>query len=280
MRDNIQKQTTVAIITTVYSDLDGLAKTAESVLSQDFPVKWVVVDADSGHDHRTFLNNVDPKTHEFTWVSEKDEGLYHGMNKAYQMVSADIYLFLNANDTLASNSTIRLIVDSYLTEKWNWAVGLAVRFDENETPVAVWEYLHPDLGGLALGTRTFCHQATFYTRDILDRTMPYDQTNLAADHLLNIKAFSIAYPKMLPLVTTFFANGGVSGRRPTSAAFKDLRRIRSDLNLYFLKNRYVDYLITKIIVLLIEIGGIVWNTNRILSRKLVKEKKRVHPQRV
>jgi glycosyltransferase involved in cell wall biosynthesis len=276
--DKVKKQTTVAVITTVYNDLEGLSKTAESVLSQDFPIKWIVVDADSGDDHRTFLNNIEPKIHEFNWISEKDEGLYHGMNKGYLMGLADIYLFLNANDTLASSSTIRQVVDSYLSEKWQWAVGLAVRFDEDETPVAVWEYLNPELGGLALGTRTFCHQATFYTKDLLERTMPYDQTNLAADHLLNIKAFSISHPKMLPLVTTFFANGGVSGKRSTSAAFRDLRRIRTDLNLYFLKNRYVDFLITKFIVLLLNAGGAIWNINRKLSRKLVKEKKRVYPQ--
>jgi len=271
------KQTTVAVITTVYSDLKGLSKTADSVLNQDFPVKWIVVDADSGDDHRTFLNNVDSKIHEVNWISEKDEGLYHGMNKGYLMGLADVYLFLNANDTLASSSTIGQIVDSYLSEKWTWAVGLAVRFDEDETPVSVWEYLNPELGGLALGTRTFCHQATFYTRALLEKTMPYDQTNLAADHLLNVKAFSISSPKMLPIVTTFFANGGVSGKRPTSAAFKDLRRIRSDLNLYLLKNRYVDFVITKFVVLLLNLGGAFWNIIRKLSRKLVKEKKRVHP---
>ena len=254
MHDKAVKEVTVAVITTVYRDLEGLSKTADSVLSQDFPVKWIVVDADSGDDHRTFLNNIDRKIHEFEWISEKDEGLYHGMNKGFQMGSADIYLFLNANDTLASSSTINQVVDSYLSEKWQWAVGLAVRFDEDETPVAVWEYLNPELGGLALGTRTFCHQATFYTKSLLERTMPYDQTNLAADHLLNIKAFSISHPKMLPLITTFFANGGVSGKRSTSAAFKDLRRIRTDLNLYFLRNKNVDYVITKFIVLLINVG--------------------------
>jgi glycosyltransferase involved in cell wall biosynthesis len=274
----IHKRVAVAIITAVYNDLEGLAKTGESVLDQDFPVKWIVVDADSGQEHRAFLDSVNPKIHEFVWVSEKDDGLYHGMNKGYLMAEADIYLFLNANDILASSNTISNIVDSYLSEKWQWAVGLAVRFDEVGTPVAVWEYLSPELGGLALGTRTFCHQSTFYTRALLEKTMPYDQTNLAADHLLNIKAFLVSRPKMYPHVTTFFANGGVSGKRPMSAAFKDLRRIRTDLNLYFLKNKYLDYLITKFIVLLLKVGGVVWNTNRKLSRKLVKEKRRVYPQ--
>ena len=272
------KKMSVAIITTVYNDLEGLIKTGKSVLNQEFPVKWIVVDADSGPDHRAFLNGVESKIHDFTWVSEKDDGLYHGMNKGYLMAEADIYLFLNANDTLASSSTINFVVDSYFTKKWQWAVGLAVRFDEVGTPVAVWEYLNPQLGGLALGTRTFCHQAVFYTKELLERIMPYDQTNLAADHLLNVKAFEISRPEMIPMVTTFFANGGVSGKRPMSAAFKDLRRIRADLNLYFLKNRYIDYIITKLIIVLLKAGGVIWETNRQFSRKLVKEKKRVHPE--
>lgn len=277
MDENLMRQPTVALITTVYNDFKGLSKTANSVLSQDFAVTWIVVDANSGNDHRAFLTNVDPKIHKFEWISEKDEGLYHGMNKGYEMSQADIILFLNAGDTLATNSTIQTIVDSYQTERWYWAVGLAVRFDVNETPVEVWEYLNPELGGLALGTRTFCHQATFYTKALLDRIMPYDQTNLAADHLLNIKAFFISNPKMLPLVTTFFANDGVSGKRSTSAAFKDLRRIRTDLNLYFWKNRFFDYMISKLVVLLLIMGGVIWHSIKRLSRKLVKEKNRVSP---
>jgi glycosyltransferase involved in cell wall biosynthesis len=269
---------TVAVVTPVYNDLKGLTKTAESVLSQDFPLTWIVVDADSGSDHRAFLNGVEPKTHDYIWTSEKDKGLYDGMNKGFGMKDADLYLFLNANDVLATNSIVRQVVDSFLAEKWLWAVGLAVRFDEDDTPTAVWEYLKPEIGGLALGTRTFCHQAIFYSKNLLDKVMPYDLTNLAADHLLNIKAFSIASPKMLPLVTTLFANGGISSQRPVSAAFKDLRKIRTELGLHFVGNKQLDFVITKFLVLFISFGGFFWHTLRILSRKLVKDEKRIHPE--
>ncbi len=271
---------TFCIVTTVFNDIQGLMKTGSSILSQDYPLNWVIVDADSGSETRQYLESLKSDTHKIFWKSEKDQGLYHGMNKGFLMNDSQLYLFLNANDTLASTSTIRSVVDSFIIERWHWAVALAVRFDDEDTPVAVWEYLNPELGGLALGTRTFCHQATFYTRSILEKVMPYDQTNLAADHLLNIKAFSISHPKMIPHVTTFFANGGVSGRRPMSAAFNDLRRVRAELNLYFLKNRYVDYAITKFLILLLTIGGGVWNTNRKLSRKLVKDKRRVYPEKI
>lgn len=264
-------------MTTVHNDFLGLQKTAESVLAQDYPLTWVVVDADSGPITTRYLNLLSSRKHKIKWVSEKDEGLYHGMNKGFQLTKSDIYLFLNANDRLATHAIIRSIVDSYSVEKWLWAVALAVRFDNDETPVAVWEYLNPEIGGLALGTRTFCHQATFYSREILEKIMPYDQTNLAADHLLNIKAFKISSPKMLPLVSTYFANGGVSSRRPMRAAFKDLRRIRSELHLYILKNKFLDYLVTQGLILLLQIGGITWNILRFLSRKMVQNKNRVHP---
>ena len=275
--DQGNRTISVAIITTVYKDLLGLQSTADSVLEQDYPLSWVVVDADSGPETTKYLNFLTSKTHKIKWVSEKDDGLYHGMNKGFQLVKADIYLFLNANDKLATPETISSIVNSFSAERWQWAVALAVRFDEDGTPVSVWEYLNPELGGLAIGTRTFCHQATFYSRQILEKTMPYDQTNLAADHLLNIKAFKISSPKMLPFVSTYFANGGVSSKRPMTAAFKDLRRIRNDLDLYFLKNKSLDYLITKGIIVLLKMGGISWKSLKFLSRKLVKERNRIHP---
>ena len=268
----------VSIITTCYKDLDGLITTGQSVLKQTHPVTWLVTDADSGEDHRKYLSSVDPGKHNFKWSSVKDRGLYDGMNRGFQESSEEIILFLNAGDTLASENVIQTVVNSYEIEKWKWCVGLAVRFSEAGTPRAVWEYLNPELGGLAIGTRTFCHQATFYERNFLNSQMPYKIENLAADHLVNVALFKLAEPKMLPFVTTYFQDGGVSSKRPFRAAMKDLRDVRKENDLLIGNSKVVDLFFSNIIIFLVNSGGFFWNLLRKIGHKAIRDPKRITPE--
>lgn len=267
----------LSIITASYHDLEGLTETSNSVLRQTIPVEWIVIDGDSGIEVRQFLTNLNPGPHIFKWVSESDLGLYHAMNKGFELSTGGILQFLNCGDTLADDTLVAKILDSHNDENWNWGIGLALRFNESGVPHSVWEYLQPQLVGLALGTRTFCHQAIFYTREILEKVMPYDNSNLAADHLLNIKAFKISKPKMLPFVTTYFRDGGISSQRPFGAAMKDLRRIRIEENLLLGGSKVMDYIISSIVVRSINISGLVSRINNLIMQtaRLNKQVKRL-----
>ena len=267
----------VSVVTPIFNDLSALRATYESIRIQTYPVEWVVIDADSGEDHVLFLKNLDMGIHKLIWVSEKDRGLYDGMNKGFAASHGEIVLFLNAGDCLRSTESIKDVIVDYEKFAWKWAVALAVRVGMNGEPRAVWEYLEPQLSGLALGTRTFCHQSTFYTRGMLENVMPYDVTNLAADHLLNIRAFKRNTPKMLPFVTTLFQDGGISSQRPFSAAMKDLRRIRKEEKLLLADSLFIDYVASWFIVGAVNLGGVIYRFMRTSSRKWVKEEARVTP---
>jgi len=261
----------VSIITASFNDLEGLMATADSISRQNYPIEWVVIDADSGPPVRKYLSNYKSDSINLIWVSEKDKGLYDGMNKGFQRSSGDIILFLNTGDLLSEEDAIAKVIGSYKDRNWSWCVGLAVRLRSSGTPYSVWEYLEPQLGGLALGTRTFCHQACFYGRNILEQVMPYEIGNLAADHLLNIRAFRISSPFMLPLITTFFQDGGVSSQRNFRTAMKDLARIRKEEKLYLLNSRLADLILSEVIVFLVNFGGLIWRFLRMASRKLIQE---------
>jgi glycosyltransferase involved in cell wall biosynthesis len=268
----------ICIVTVNYKDLRGLKKTAESVLSQSYPLTWVVVDADSGEETRKFLSSLKDDKHEVIWVSEKDKGLYDGMNKGFELSDGQIYCFLNSADIFAESETVSKVIEDYRVDKWLWMNGLTVRIDESGLPVSVWEYLTPTLGGLALGTRTFCHQSTFYTRDLLEKVGPYILDNLAADHLLNIKAFKLATPKILPLVLTIFQNGGVSSQRPFSASMKDLRNLRAREGLLVGNSRFLDFVVSHFVVIAMNVGGLVHKTLSRIIHGFWREKNRDLPR--
>lgn len=268
-------RTRVSIVTASYRDLSGLKATGTSILGQNYPVEWIVVDSDSGAEFRKYLSSIEPGFHSIIWKSEKDLGLYDGMNKGFYLSSGELVQFLNCGDTLSHTDSIQRVIDSYHSSSWNWAVGLAVRLNEHGEPRAVWEYLQPQLSGLALGTRTFCHQAIFYTRSLLDKVMPYKIDNLAADHLLNIRAFRISTPEMLPIVTTLFKDGGISSQRPFSAAMRDLRAIRNEEDLLLGKSKAIDWVLSWLVVVLVRAGGTIWSSMRLISRKLVHSNERL-----
>ena len=263
----IKQDIKVSLVTTCFQDLENLKKTALSVLTQNYPIEWIVIDADSGPETTIFLGSLESEKHSIIWVSEKDDGIYAGMNKGFLKSSGDIVLFLNAGDLLATRYVIESVVEDYLSVKWLWSVALAVRVSSDGTPRSVWEYLGPELGGLALGTRTFCHQATFYTRDLLNKFMPYDNSNLAADHLLNLKCFKHAHPRMLTFVSTHFLDGGISSKRPFSASMSDLRRIRKQEDLLLFNSYILDKIVSVFVILGVRVGGIIWDTLRRTSRK-------------
>lgn len=267
-----------SIITTVFNDLPGLKLTAKSVLKQSFPLEWIIVDADSGSEMRQFLSSLKSRNHKIRWLSERDKGLYDGMNKGFAMATGEVVLFLNAADSLISENTVEQVMKSYDSDQWEWAAAMATRVGKNGTPHGIWEYLDHSIGGLALGTRTFCHQACFYRREFLERLLPYDVSNLASDHLVNVKAYKKSVPHTFPFVTTLFQDGGVSSKRPVSAAFLDLHKVRKEVELLVLGSRFLDLLIVRFMVLIVYVGKFSWGSFRFIARRLIKEPKRIFPE--
>jgi glycosyltransferase involved in cell wall biosynthesis len=255
--------TSVTVITASFNNLDGLTKTAESLRIQAHPLEWIVVDADSGPNVRKFLTNFESDNINLNWISEKDRGLFDGMNKGFALSSGEIILFLNTGDVLATPEVISEVVKSYESENWSWAVGLALRFNENLEPHQVWEYLNPTLGGLAIGTRTFCHQACFYRRELLNQVMPYAIDNLAADHLLNIRAFKRTKPTNLLMITTFFQDGGISSQRTFRVAMRDLQRVRKKESILIFNSLFLDTIFSYTIVFFVNLSGLM---HRVIRR--------------
>lgn len=263
---------TLTVISTVLNDPNGLLATGISVLSQDYPIEWLVKDAgregESGQIAMQLSKNY--PMHRVTVINSSDSSLYEGMNQAYEASTGKIILFLNAQDVLVDSGVIRRIVQSYEENNWSWAVALAVRLDQEGEPDSVWSYLKPSLTGLALGLDTFCHQSTFYTREILEKTMPYELDNLAADHHLNIKCFKIDQPEIIPWVTTLFQNGGSSSQISVKQHHTNLKKIRSDENLLIFNSKFVDGSVVKILYLSPLFGSLAYGYAIRVIRVLAK----------
>lgn len=96
-----------SIITINYNNLPGLKKTFESVINQTYKeVEYIIIDGGSTDGSKNFLLDNSEKID--IWISERDEGIYHAMNKGIDMASGTYCLFLNSGDYLHNKEILQL----------------------------------------------------------------------------------------------------------------------------------------------------------------------------
>lgn len=260
----------ISIVTVTRNDFDGLKRTVESVLSQSLAAELIIVDgASEDASVVKYLSGLKSTKHKITWESRRDRGLYHAMNKGLDRATGEFVLFLNSSDTL-HNSNVLQEVKAYLDSSHkSWAVGMAVRISPDKKPVAVWEYLDHSEWGLSLGFRTFCHQSVFYKTE-LAREFRYDEDLLCADHLMNLRFYK-EYPlELLPIITTYFQNGGVSSKRNIKDTSKDLRTARKRSDSLILGNAFLDFVVFTTTLVLLRLNGALWAWLRKVLPRLIK----------
>lgn len=92
----------LSIITVNYNNNKGLKKTLESIKNQSFQnYEHIIIDAGSNDGSKdTILKYAEKRTHLSYWVSEKDNGIYDGMNKGILQAKGEYIYFLNSGDCL------------------------------------------------------------------------------------------------------------------------------------------------------------------------------------
>lgn len=198
----------LSIITINYNNLYGLKKTAESVIAQtckDF--EWIVIDGGSTDGSKEILEDYSESI--TYWVSEKDRGVYHAMNKGILVAKGEYCLFLNSGDRLHSNEIVKLLLPELHTEDIisgdEWWVDENYNFIKvNTNPKALTPYRL--LAGI------LWHQCTFIKRSLLQEH-PYDETlKISSDweemfYELVVRKGTYRH---IPIIVSDFIVGGMS----------------------------------------------------------------------
>jgi glycosyltransferase involved in cell wall biosynthesis len=90
----------ISVLTPSFNSGKYIERAINSVLNQDYS-NWehIIVDGDSSDNTIEVLK----KYEHLVWVSEKDKGQSDAMNKAFNMSSGDIIVYLNADDYFLPN---------------------------------------------------------------------------------------------------------------------------------------------------------------------------------
>ena len=95
----------LSVITINFNNQEGLRKTLESVSSQTFnDFEYIVIDGGSSDDSVGVI--VEHKNKINYWISGKDNGVYHAMNKGIARAQGEYLLFLNSGDFFCDSNIL------------------------------------------------------------------------------------------------------------------------------------------------------------------------------
>ena len=157
----------VTVITVNLNNLEGLKRTAESVIAQtsrDF--EYIVIDGGSTDGSREYIAQLPRVDY---WVSEPDKGIYNAMNKAVRVAQGDYCIFMNSGDAFFAPEVLDQVVprlnggDFYVGQPMLMRDDQMVRGHMPDTMTL--EFLLED---------SINHQCTF-TRTAILKESPYNE---------------------------------------------------------------------------------------------------------
>lgn len=208
----------LTIITINYNNAEGLQKTMESILNQtsnDF--EYIIIDGQSTDGSVEIIRKFEGlKVRNFLWISEKDLGIYHAMNKGVGMAKAEYVQFVNSGDLLAAND-----VTARMLEK------LDALKSESEVNLLYGNMLKPYKGRiiqdkgffgrqptmLDFYNGTLNHSPTYIKRSLFDKYGLYDQDlKIVSDWkwFLQVIVFQGAKIAYVDIDVTIFDMTGIS----------------------------------------------------------------------
>ncbi|WP_084438856.1 glycosyltransferase family 2 protein [Algoriphagus mannitolivorans] len=218
----------ISVITINLNNLEGLKKTVESVLNQDYPnLEYLVIDGESKDGSQEYLqaqvSGID------YLLCEKDSGVYEAMNKGIKNATGDYLIFLNSGDFFESSKSL-----SKLIQQSN---GENLVFGDIEVVESEGSYVKKYPDGLSF--RYFYydslpHPACLISKSLFDEIGMYDtEMKIASDwkfFMLAVIKGGCSY-RHVPEVISVFDAQGMSSSPSNSDALE--RERRHTLKRYF-----------------------------------------------
>ncbi len=193
----------LSIITINYNDCEGLKKSIQSVREQNFEsLEYIIIDGGSSDGS---VNAIKENESDIQyWVSEKDNGIYHAMNKGIDKASGEYLLFLNSGDYL--------IEPNSLNKVFSLRQNADILYGDLKIINGVIKY--PDeLNSTFFFRDSIGHPASFIKKSLFEKYGKYNEENkIVSDWEFFIKTIILnnASYKHIDNVITFYDSSGIS----------------------------------------------------------------------
>jgi glycosyltransferase involved in cell wall biosynthesis len=161
------QQPLVSVITPSYNQGAFIRATIESVLSQDYPnVEYIIMDGGSTDETASVVRDYSSRV---TFISEKDRGQSHAINKGFRMARGAILAWLNSDDVYLAGA-IRSGVEGFRQNPSAGAVyGEGYLIDRAGAVVCRFPHTTPlNLWRLTYVSDYILQQSVFFRKEVLD----------------------------------------------------------------------------------------------------------------
>jgi glycosyltransferase involved in cell wall biosynthesis len=164
----------ISIITPSFNQGAFLEETILSVLDQGYPsLEYIVIDGGSTDNSKEILQRYDRQI--TYWVSEKDNGQSHAINKGFSRASGKIVSWL-CSDDVYTPGTLHKVADHFeANEKAGMIHGKTILFD-NKGKELVKGAVDKDLALKYFAVIPYPQPSSFFRKEILDQTGPLDES--------------------------------------------------------------------------------------------------------
>jgi len=216
----------ISIITPSYNQNRYIERTIQSVIEQDYPnLEYIIIDGGSTDNTIDIIKKYEKYISR--WISEKDNGQAHAINKGLTLATGEIIAYLNSDDIYLPGA-FNNVVSSFNTDHHNQIVyGDCLYIDQNGDVIKKRKEIDFDYTmGCLIGFGIFINQPTvFMRRSVIEKVGLFNedlQMNMDGEYWFRCAQNGIVF-KHIPLFLSGFRS------HPDSKTFSqesDLSRLR------------------------------------------------------
>ncbi|WP_036185689.1 glycosyltransferase [Marinobacterium lacunae] len=219
-----------SIVTVCFNNLDEVIKTYASLVTQDLlDYEWIVVDGSACSEIKVWFE-CDNKIENKKLISEKDLGIYDGMNKGLIASRGDYVIFMNSGDIFYSDSILSKVACLSDSGRYDFIYGDALeKYGDREKLKKAYSHRLVSYGMFTH------HQAMYYRRSILiDCNLQYDlRYSLASDYDFTVRFLkNVRVVYKVSSILCVFDCGGSSTMR-SEESFRQQIQIKKENFGYF-----------------------------------------------
>jgi glycosyltransferase involved in cell wall biosynthesis len=155
----------ITVVTPSFNQARYLERTIKSVLDQGYPnLEYMIVDGGSTDGSVDIIRKYESQLS--WWISEKDKGQAHAINKGLERATGEWVAWQNSDDIYYDQTFIDLASRAKKDPQADFVIGDVRLIDEFDVPFRELRYVKPLYNSLLAEAGVLTNQAAFWRRDL------------------------------------------------------------------------------------------------------------------